>query len=75
MARLREERSGWDWWREMDYPPGPLREFNPDDWPAATEREAYSQFWDARRAAAPRGWVIARLRMRRHRRRAKYRAT
>ncbi|WP_156426780.1 hypothetical protein [Mycobacterium sp. IS-3022] len=73
MARLREERDPWDWWRELEYPPGPLREFDPDDWTAPTTRERYSQFWAARRAAAPRGWVIARLRMRRNRRRAECR--
>lgn len=70
MARLRERADEWDWWHEWEYPLGPLREFDPADWHAPTEDEKFSQFWAARRAAAPLGWVLARLRRRRDQRRA-----
>ena len=40
MARLREdEPAEWDWWGTTKYPPGPLREFDPDDWSGLTTHE------------------------------------
>ena len=59
MATLREDHGEWDWFGTMTYPPGPLREFDPDDWDASTTRERWQQFNDARKAAAPRGWRLA----------------
>jgi hypothetical protein len=68
MARLRDD-ADWDWWREWEWPPGPLREFNPADWPGFSEAEQRQQFTEARWRAAPNGWIIHRLRRKRAARR------
>lgn len=64
MARLRAKADEHDWWRSWEWPVG-LR-----DCDKPTDREELDQFWDARRKAAPRHWVLARLRRRRQLRRA-----
>lgn len=52
---------GWDWWGCMEYPPH-LREFDPAAWPAVSVPVSWRRLTDARRAAAPRGWRLQRVR-------------
>lgn len=58
-TRRDDEPTDWDWWASLEFPPGPLRDFVPDDWPAARRPEKWRQFCDARIAAAPMGWRLA----------------
>jgi hypothetical protein len=63
MSSLRyvDPADGWDWWGCMEWPPE-LREFDPAAWPAVSVQASWRRFVQARRAAAPRDWRLARVR-------------
>ncbi|HUO37473.1 MAG TPA: hypothetical protein VMU34_06395 [Mycobacterium sp.] len=70
MATLRGDGvggGGWDWWGTWQWPEGPLREFDPNDWEGDTVPRKWKVFCEARRAAAPRGWRLAKVQRMTHR--------
>jgi hypothetical protein len=63
MRRINNQKDDWDWWGTMQWPPGPLREFDPADRDASTTHAKWRQFNSARKAAAPNGWRLECVRL------------